>query len=276
MIEKEILNKIVELYKNKKSFTEIGKIIGIDRHKVSYILQKEGLYVKKNNPNRKITYDKDETVFESIDTEEKAYWLGFLYADGYIDEVHSSVRVALKEEDYNHLIKMQKFFKTDTPLKYDNKRKCYIFNIFSSKIVKDLVKLGCYQAKSLTLSFPSNDIVPSKYKHHFMRGYFDGDGCITHIKPNSKARNYKYQPSFYLLGTPKFIDEYEKQLLIVIGRERPNKRIKKEIWSENTNAIQYGGTNLVPKIFNFLYKDANIYLERKLKKFMSFDMQLPS
>lgn len=276
MIEKEILNKIVELYESKKSFTEIGKVVGIDRHKVSYILQKEGLYKKKNNANKNITYKKDETVFEVIDTEEKAYWLGFLYADGYVSEIYSSVRVALKKEDYNHLIKLQQFFKTNTPIIYDSKRKCYILNVFSSKIVNDLVNLGCYQAKSLTLQFPSNNIIPVKYEHHFMRGYFDGDGCITHIKPNSKARSYKYQPSFYLLGTPKFIDEYEKRLLVVIGREKPNKRITRNTWSESTNAIQYGGTKLVPKIFNFLYKDANIYLERKLEKFKSFDMQLPS
>lgn len=276
MIEKEILNKIIELYKNKKSFTEIGKQVGIDRHKISYILQKEGLYKKKNKANKNITYKKDETVFELIDCEEKAYWLGFMYADGYVNEVYSSIRIALKEEDYNHLVKLQQFFKTDAPIKYDKVRKCHILDIFSSKIVKDLVKLGCYQTKSLTLEFPSNNQVPLEYIHHFMRGYFDGDGCITHIKPNSKIRSYKYQPSFYLLGTPKFIDEYEKHLLKVIDRNKPNKRIQRKAWSESTNAIQYGGTKLVPKIFNFLYKDATIYLERKLEKFKSFDMQLPS
>lgn len=276
MIEKEVLNKIVELYKKKKSFTEISRLVGIDRHKVSCILQKEGLYTKRNSSHNTKIYDKDESVFEIIDTEEKAYWLGFLYADGYVNEVNNHIRIALKKEDYNHLVKFQDFIKTNTPIKYDSNRKCYVIQVFSVKIVQNLVRLGCHQAKSLTLEFPTEKQVPNHLIHHFMRGYFDGDGCITHIKPNIKNRSYKYQPSVYLLGTPAFIDEYEKRLLKVIGREKPNKRIKRKSWSDSTNAIQYGGSNLVPHIFNFLYKDATIFLDRKLSKFNAFDMQLPS
>lgn len=277
MIENNVLNKIIELYNNGVSFTKIAKEVGIDRHKISYVLEKEGLYTKKKQRQKSYNkYYKDENVFEVIDTEEKAYWLGMLYADGYINEVNNFVRLVLKEEDYEHIQKFKDFLKTNSPIKYDNKRQCYSLTIFSTKLVKDLTDKGCIQAKSLILKFPTEEQVPNDLIHHFMRGYFDGDGCITHIKPDAKNRSYKYQPSFYLLGTPYFLDEYEKILLKIIDRDKPNKRIKKKSWSEYTNAIQYGGTKLVPKIFNFLYNNSTIYLNRKLEKFNQFDMHLPS
>lgn len=49
--------------------------------------------------------------------------------------------------------------------------------IGSKKVFHDLLKLGLTPRKSLTIKFP-NDI-PNKYFGHFIRGYFDGDGCVT-------------------------------------------------------------------------------------------------
>lgn len=47
---------------------------------------------------------------------------------------------------------------------------------------KDISTLGAIKNKSLTLTFPSDDIVPKKFKRDFIRGYFDGDGCIWNGK----------------------------------------------------------------------------------------------
>lgn len=63
----------------------------------------------------------------------------------------------------------------------NNKDKSTV-NFSSLSLCKDLTKLGAKRNKSLTLEFPSDEIVPKKYKHHFIRGYFDGDGCIWNGK----------------------------------------------------------------------------------------------
>lgn len=43
------------------------------------------------------------TYFENIDTEEKAYWLGFLYADGYVNANEDKIELCLAEKDFHHL-----------------------------------------------------------------------------------------------------------------------------------------------------------------------------
>ena len=48
-------------------------------------------------------------IFETIDTEEKAYWLGFMYADGYIGASRYSVGINLSLKDIDHLKKFCKY-----------------------------------------------------------------------------------------------------------------------------------------------------------------------
>ena len=92
-----------------------------------------------------------------------------------------------------------------------------------------------------------------------MRGYFDGDGSICYT---TRKCNYK-EGTFSVIGTPEFLDEYEKYILQCLNRNNPNKRDK----SGRAEAIRYGGKNQIKKIFQFLYKDATIYLQRKYDKF---------
>lgn len=88
---KEQMNKIVELKKQGKGVTEIGRLLNLDRGQISKKLKELG-YSTERNPIQK-------DIFSIIDSEEKAYWLGFLYADGYINKIQGQVAVALKEED---------------------------------------------------------------------------------------------------------------------------------------------------------------------------------
>jgi len=77
---------------------------------------------------KKVTFD--DSVFDEIDTEEKAYWLGFIYADGYIDSAplidgkknNYQLEVSLKLSDYEHLVKLKEFFKSDKEIKTDSYR----------------------------------------------------------------------------------------------------------------------------------------------------------
>ena len=114
-------------------------------------------------------------IFETIDTEEKAYWLGFLYADGYISK-YNQIEVSLSPEDKEHLIKLKLFVNTNTNIIEDEHRCRLLF--CSKEMVADLAKLGCVNNKSLILTFPTEEQVPNTFLRHFLRGYVDGDGCL--------------------------------------------------------------------------------------------------
>lgn len=215
--------------------------------------------INDNNYNNK-KYSYNENVFEKIDSEEKAYWLGFLYADGYIRTSGKGgiVQLSLGEKDLIQLEKFKKFLNSNNKIKKNvsilngKSYVSYKIVISSLKMANDLTNLGCFENKSLNLKFPTEQQVPNEYIHHFMRGYFDGDGCITGIKSKS----------FSVIGTNAFLKEYQSKLIKELG-------LNKTKFSKCGQAftLRYRGNIQIIKIRNFLYKNSSIYLERKHSKF---------
>lgn len=119
-------------------------------------------------------------------TDESAYWIGFLMADGCISEAKGSqtrVRLVLKKEDIDHLQKFKEFVKSDKPIYEYDHNKSVEFSLNSSKMVKDLIHWGVTPRKSLTAkAHPDLEMNP-----HFWRGIIDGDGCIHTNKKGYKA-----------------------------------------------------------------------------------------
>jgi hypothetical protein len=131
-------------------------------------------------------YPIDEEFFNEIDSEEKAYFLGMLYADGTNSTKKTEVSLRLQEEDYKLLSKLNNLLQSTKPLLpivRDKKRKIlYRMIINSKKISYKLNELGVVPNKTFKLIYP---IWLNKNLHnHFIRGYFDGDGCVTFNKAN--------------------------------------------------------------------------------------------
>jgi len=127
----------------------------------------------------------------------------------------------------------------------------------NKKICEDLQSLGCVPNKSLILKFPTEEQVPKEFIRDFIRGYFDGDGCI-HI--NLEKQNIQ----FNIMGTLEFIEEIQK----IFTKKLDIRETK--IQKKNDNkaySLQYGSIMSIQKIYRYLYKDCNIYLDRKLEKF---------
>lgn len=263
--KKERNDKIISLYQEGNSISQVAKLINIHPSTIAKVLrdlrvprrpQHQKGHSRNTTKNRKHKFNLD--FFQQIDTEEKAYWLGFLYADGNVCE-RGTVTLALQERDLKHVENFRTAIGSDDiPISYNKKTKSYSLIACSIKMVRDLMELGCVPRKSLILKFPDEQQVPDTLIHHFMRGYFDGDGCIT--LTNKKT------PEFSVLGTPEFLDRYEKILLNHITNNKPTKRIHQDSWNKQTEAIFYGGHRVV-EIYEFLYKDANIFLKRKKEKF---------
>lgn len=242
-------NKIIELYNKNKTTREIAKILNLSKGSIEYCLR-----VNKLIKPRTCIYSFNHDIFKVIDTEEKAYWLGFLYADGCIRN-DKGLDLCLAAKDKNHLEKFKNFMESNKNIKFRKSSNSYRLSIDSIELVQDLIRLGCFQNKSLILDFPTNKQVPEHLIHHFMRGYFDGDGCIYFGKDKSLR--------FILVGTNMFLNKYEEYILKILNRNNPNKRS----YTGSAEELHYGGNKQVKKIFNFLYKDATIYLERKFEIF---------
>lgn len=261
----EWYKKAEELFLNGETYANIGKLINVDRKRVSYWIRKNGHQTDpkkvRNKKNFSRKYQFEEEIFEKIDTEEKAYWLGFLYADGYVSEYKNDISVSLAEKDVEHVIKLKDFIKTNAPIKIKQKKtkeKTYIsysLTFTSQKTKQDLINLGCIPRKSNILVFPNQNQVPSELLSHFIRGYFDGDGCVTHA-------NKGKQIAVEILGTKDFIESLIKWSDI-------NANIHSFKHSPTTYRVQYfgeKGNSFLEKI----YHNSNIKLERKYSKFVNF------
>ncbi|TQR14738.1 hypothetical protein [Psychrobacillus soli] len=245
------------------SFSYAVKKSKINYYNFKKFLKEKGYELSFSN--RK--YILSENTFENIDTEEKAYWLGFLYADAYVSNNCGYVlELTLKAADLDHIIKFRNFMKSDHPIMPkvveldEKKHKAYRLAIYSKKLVIDLIKQGCIPCKSLVLKFPSSSIVPPNLVRHFIRGYWDGDGTICFTK--LKKLGFKYC-SLSVISTTEFVEEIRNIL------ELPKVKLQTE---GNAYSLRYAGTNLPIKILNFIYEDASIYLPRKheiYKKFLS-------
>lgn len=114
-----------------------------------FIINKEEFPIGNNKRPFKNRY-----IFENIDNEEKAYWLGFLYADGSVGSTDNRVELGLSEVDKNHIEKFKQFIGLDNKVSYRPKSKSYRYT-FKDKIFKDiLIRQGCVPNKSLILKFP--------------------------------------------------------------------------------------------------------------------------
>lgn len=256
------VKKALEMYKTgQHSLTELESLVGLSRQTLAKHFK--ALDQEIHNPLRKHAYQ--ENYFKAIDSEEKAYWLGFIYADGSINEhpTHLRLEIGLKEEDRGHLIKFVKAIGGQDDLV---KRKVvrlkgkeyvsYKVTISCTEMCRDLIQHGVTPRKSLTLTFP-NHLTPDLIRH-FIRGYFDGDGCIN-VKKNGKFAKIA---RFNVVGTEAFLqalqDHFEQRL--GASRVRLYKKRNNKAWS-----YEKGGLEALT-ILEYLYKGASIYLDRKYKQ----------
>ena len=211
-------------------------------------------------------YKYNENFFEKIDNPKKAYWLGFLYADGCILNRRKSkiLEISLSRKDENHLQKFLDDLESNIPIKIKkvklgNKEyeACRIF-ICSTYLCDCLIGLGCVPRKSLILEFPKNK-VPDNLMNYFILGYFDGDGCFSPREDTNTA-------SLSFVGTYSFLIGI---LNVFKDKGLVNKYTKIYKKGNAYNFFLYNKAN-IKRILFYLYGNKEIYLERKYIKIKEF------
>lgn len=265
--------KIIKRYTNEHiTCRNLGIDFGISHSIVSSILQEAGIEVRSRSRMTR-RHQLNENYFDKIDTEEKAYFLGLLYADGCNHIKGNSVILGLVESDKYILEKFNLSIESTRPIILDNRTKIrrqpfYVLTISSKKMCDQLLKLGCMPRKSLVLKFPTNRQVPKKFIKHFIRGYFDGDGCF-YYKQKKDMNCFAYCAS--LASTKDFCEKLkeilQKELDITCNYNKicKNQDITQSLSINNTNSV---------KFMTWIYDEASIFLHRKRDKFIKFMKEL--
>lgn len=237
----------------------IADLLDISAEAVSICLRKYN-YINKHSTQK---YNYNTQAFLSIDTEAEAYWLGFLYADGYINQYGTELELSLQYQDKHHIQKLLNFLR-DGKIKHKivKNHPQAITRISNKEIVQNLINNGCINNKTNQLKYPEG-IIPTRLIHHFIRGYFDADG-------NAYFNRDKNIFIFNIIGASYNMMKSLNEKLISCSEIENKDLIIKKRRKENyldLYLISFSKKSEIKKIYKFLYQDATIYLERKKDKF---------
>lgn len=260
---------IVELYKSGLSTYQISKILNINRSRVARCVKSSGCMRSLSESKRKYPL-LDECILDNIDTEQKAYFLGLVISDGWNDKRFNQIGISLIEEDSYILETLSKLFYENRPLrrikskKPREKTKCRLV-VISKKICDTMSKHGASPAKTHTATYPSH--VPEHLAPHFIRGVFDGDGCIS-ISRRKTKNGIRVVASFSIVGNIDLLKSIQK----VIEKQCGIKPKKISIKHPGTNTdnivyIRYSKMEDILRLEQWMYQDASVFLERKKNKF---------
>lgn len=248
---------IIDKYINENyTLKQLGKEFGCDYGTIRNCLNKNGI----ESQGSKHGYPRNEYYFHNIDTPAKAYWLGLMYADGCVKSTGPEISISLTDKEHvekfkNAIGAVNHKISEIHDKRFENAKPLYAFRIKDKQLHADLIKWGCVPKKSLILStFPN---IPRDYIHHFLRGYFDGDGCLYYQK---STNNYRIS---FTSGSEDFLNEVKKELgveKLSLGHEK----------GKNTCQLQISGRHQVERILNYLYEGAteDIRLDRKYETYL--------
>jgi intein-encoded DNA endonuclease-like protein len=239
--------EIKEMYLSGKSGGEIGRIFNAGGNNINKLLKKNFVDIRMKD------YQVDENFFEKIDTEEKAYVLGFVTADGcnrtnsldihVVDlEILEKIKVAM---GYSGSI-----ITCGENKKFPHRQQTYKLCICKKKICDDLIRLDCPPRKTFTTKFPTEDKVPTHLLKHYIRGLMDGDGSIYKTKQQGGSWHVSIAGTYDLLFP--LADFIEKQL-----------GFRPYLYKHGNIYIVRVNCSFAKKFLDYLYTDATIYLSRK-------------
>lgn len=201
--------------------------------------------------NRK--YNINESYFKLIDSNSKAYILGFLAADGC--NTNKQIIFQINKRDLEVLQFIRDEICKESPIKEVKNTDKIRLEFNSIEMCKDLTDLGIVKAKTKILKFP---FIPVEYLSHFIRGCFDGDGCIT--KKGKNRLRFSYASA-----SIEFIDKLEKILRRICNLTPRKIYIHKH---SGIFYLEYCKKEDIKKLFNFMYENSCFHLKRKYDKFL--------
>lgn len=269
---------LIDQYCNKlRTVISIAEECGVGREEIRLALRKlniEPNYETMRQGSKK--HDYDESVFDVIDKEEKAYWAGFIMGDGQIEEfkrpradgstyLNYRLNINLKYSDIDHLQKFLDFLKCTTKkikkvnvkMPSGNIAEVGHIRISSRPLSLALIDKGIIPRKSLNEPEPSG--IPNHLIRHFIRGLLDADGMISDAE--------KTTPSATICDG--------KVLMKWVQKQYPYLSLKKDNQCNGLYILRTKKENVL-NFLNSLYENSTIYLERKYQRYLIVKLKIES
>lgn len=263
-ISDEVEKRIVTLYQTGRfSYAQVAAQVGVFPLTVNNVMKRNNITGRRNV----FFLPCARAFFRTIDSEPKAYLLGFLAADGAIIERQGKpvgFSITLAEADAAHLMRIRELLGSEHKVyclqTKQGTRQCTL-SIRSREMGADLEQHGVCRRKTFTHSWPTT--IPDELLHHYVRGYFDGDGSVySQLPAGYRTRQVRLQ----MIGTIGFLRSVQEFLL---DRAQAGVGTIFDQGVPGMGMIQYGGNPQVARIANCLYQDASIWLPRKHQRLES-------
>ena len=241
-------DRLEELIREHRSISAVARILGCNRQTVRNRIDSYKIDFYSSHSNG---YVLNENYFENIDTEDKAYILGLLAADGWVTE--RNIHIALQDRDAKILDVIRKALNSNAPIKIKTRendswgrRPLHHVTFGSVKMVKDLAKYGIVPNKSKVGKYPK---IPKSLEQHYIRGLWDGDGHINEWQ-------------FSVLGTNHVLHGVQNSIISHTGIHLDSSPVR--------GYPRIIGYRRDSKVLHWMYKDATIFLDRKHKYYEDF------
>lgn len=268
---------IKKYHSGELKFKELCEIYKVSIPTMYKYFDKFGIDRRLNIVKNSIRHD----FFNKIDSEEKAYILGFYIADGsvYKGNTHQGYKfsIGISALDLDILEKIRDILSPNANINFSDERinnygiktnsMCKL-SISSKDIVNNLCELGLGENKTYLTKSIIN-IVPENLMIHFIRGYFDGDGHIGYSKVSKKhITKQNIKKDYNYINYNFSIISLDHNILLEISNflEKNNFTISKKT-NKDCLTISIHKKSEIESIFNLLYKDATIFMNRKYNKF---------
>lgn len=238
----------------KMTYSQMGEIIGRTafsiQSKVRFLPFQKRVYKNEINQN-----------FFKKWSQEMAYVFGFITADGNLQKPKRGHLIHIAADDYDIIAKIKSVMDMEGRIlekKRKNGKISYSLRFSDKTIFDDLLKLGITPRKSLTIKPPS---IPIKFLWDYIRGFFDGDGCVY-------LRNTKYPGKLHSLlytGSPHLANFLYKKCRAVLPEYKGRIMVRKK---KNNHYILHFGQKDSETLYNYLYKNATLFMKRKHEVFM--------
>lgn len=259
------VEECIALYESLGSFRKVAGAMGrgVTKDQVDFCLQKYAPLIIKRKPTLE-----EVNYFENIDTHLKAYFLGFIAADGCILENKSgnkSLEIGINKKDVVVLEKLLDELKSSHNIRYKEATSSCSIHISNSKLISDIERIGITSRKSLTMPNLIHNI-PTEFQSSFICGLYDGDGSIGFYK---RAKCNTWFISVGLIGTKEVVEGVRNWL-------EKNIELKTKYIYNNKNrnplTVQFNFTRRseVIEFFKRIYFPCPFSLKRKYDKFLNF------
>ena len=257
----EDISNIIKYYQDGLSVQKVADKMNVSYGAIRYALQRNNI---QQRPRKKYTIN--EQYFDKIDTPNKAYIMGLLYSDGAntsnYETGHYCISIALQEKDVQLLEDVKNEIGSDAPITvltittHGVERDYYRFNICNKHIANRMIELGVCPNKTFKVAFP--EWLSKDLYSHFIRGLFDGDGYICTSKRYIQAT---------LTGTASLCESVSSIISEACNVFAPVHSIGKDR-NEKIKTMHVSGRLQVLRYLDYIYKDADIKLNRKYEKYL--------